>query len=47
MFIVTPIFGLIADRAGGYAPAWLALAGWALLGTLLALGIRERTRTNI
>jgi MFS family permease len=40
MFMVTPVFGLIADHAG-YPPAWLALSVWALLGTLLGLGIRE------
>jgi MFS transporter, ACS family, hexuronate transporter len=42
MFIATPIFGLIADRSGSYELSWLALAGWALLGTLLGLGMRER-----
>ena len=42
MFLVTPIFGLIADRSGSYEMSWLALAAWALLGTLLGLGIRER-----
>ena len=42
MFIVTPIFGFIADRAGSYEISWLALAGWAVVGTLLGLGIRER-----
>jgi len=42
MFIATPIFGLIADRSGGYELSWLALAAWALLGTLLGIGIRER-----
>jgi predicted MFS family arabinose efflux permease len=42
MFIATPIFGLIADRAGSYTPAWIALAAWALFGTLLAFGIREQ-----
>ena len=42
MFLATPIFGLIADRAGSYQTSWLALAGWALLGMLCGLGIRER-----
>jgi MFS family permease len=42
MFIATPIFGLIADRSGSYEISWLALAAWALLGTLLGLGMRER-----
>jgi MFS family permease len=44
MFIATPIFGLIADRSGSYELSWLALAVWALMGTLLGLGIRERRR---
>jgi MFS family permease len=44
MFIVTPLFGLVADHAGSYAPAWLALAAWALIGTALGLGIRETRR---
>jgi MFS transporter, ACS family, hexuronate transporter len=43
MFIATPIFGLIADRSGSYELSWLALAAWAVVGTLLGLGIRERT----
>ena len=41
MFIATPLFGLIADRSGSYELSWLALAAWAVLGTLLGLGIRE------
>lgn len=42
MFLATPLFGLIADRAGSYEQSWLALAAWALLGTLAGLGIGER-----
>ena len=42
MFAVPPIFGLIADHSGSYAASWLALAGWAMLGTLVALAVRDR-----
>ena len=44
MLVVTPLFGAIADAARSYAPAWVALAAWCALGTLLALRIREGGR---
>src|SRR5262249_12778930 len=34
MFAIPPLFGLVADRAGSYAWSWLALAAFALAGTL-------------
>ena len=43
MFAVPPVFGLVADHAGSYVWSWLALAGWALLGTVLAFAIRDRS----
>jgi MFS family permease len=42
MFAVTPVFGAIADHTGSYAASWLALAGWSLLGTFIALAVRDR-----
>jgi MFS transporter, ACS family, hexuronate transporter len=42
MFAVAPVFGVIADHTGSYVWSWLALGGWALLGTLVALTIRDR-----
>jgi len=42
MFAVTPVFGSIADHTGSYSASWLALAGWSLLGTLIALAVRDR-----
>ena len=44
MFLVPPVFGLIADHTGSYSWSWLALACWALVGALLATTIRDRTR---
>ncbi len=41
MFLVPPLFGLIGDVTGTLRTSWLALAGWAILGTLLGLLIRE------
>jgi MFS family permease len=41
MFVISPLFGLLTDRQGGYALSWAALAGWCVLGTLSALLIRE------
>jgi MFS family permease len=41
MLLVTPLFGLVADAAHSYAPAWVALAAWCALGTVLATRIRE------
>ena len=37
-----PVFGLVADHAGSYSPSWLALAGYAVVGTALGLAIRDR-----
>jgi MFS family permease len=39
---VAPVFGLIADQTGSYTRSWLALAGWAVIGTALALAVRDR-----
>lgn len=44
MLVVTPVFGSIADHAGGFTLAWLALAGWCVLGTVLAMLIPEPRR---
>jgi ACS family hexuronate transporter-like MFS transporter len=44
MFVGTPLFGALVDRSGGYELPWLALAGWALVGTCLAL-TAGRSRT--
>ena len=41
LVIGTPVFGAIADAAGSYAPAWVALAGWCAIGTILATRIAE------
>ncbi len=47
MLLATPIFGAIADRSGSYTPAWIALAGWCALGTLVALlATRSSARTK-
>jgi len=43
MFAAPPVFGVIADHAGSYVWSWLALGGWALFGTALALAIRDRS----
>src|SRR5215472_5370694 len=43
MFAAPPVFGVMADHAGSYLWSWLALGGWALLGTVLALAIRDRS----
>ena len=43
MFAAPPVFGVMADHAGSYVWSWLALGGWALLGTVLALAIRDRS----
>ena len=42
MFLISPLFGLIADRTGSYRLSWIALAAWTGLGTLAALFLRER-----
>ena len=43
MFAISPLFGLLADRLGGYSVSWLALGGWCVLGVLAGLLIRERS----
>jgi predicted MFS family arabinose efflux permease len=43
MFAVPPVFGLIADHTGSYSWSWLALAGWAGLGVLVSLAVRDRS----
>lgn len=45
MFLVPPLFGLVADLTGSYAASWLALAGWVALGTALGLLVRESPQT--
>src|SRR5207248_2553228 len=45
MLLITPVFGAVADAAHSYAPAWVALAAWCALGTVLATRIRERRGT--
>jgi hypothetical protein len=42
MLLIAPLFGLLADRSGSYLWAWLALAGWALLGSVAVLSVRDR-----
>jgi len=37
MFLVSPLFGLVADLTGSYAASWLGLAGWAVVGVVLGL----------
>ena len=44
MLLVTPLFGLVADRAGSYTPAWMALAGLAAVGAAIGFTIRDRAR---
>lgn len=41
IFLGPPIFGLIVDRTGAYAPAWWALAAAAAVALALLLGVRE------
>jgi cyanate permease len=45
MFLVPPLFGLVADLTGSYAVSRLALAGWVALGTALGLLVRESPQT--
>jgi MFS family permease len=44
MLILTPLFGLLADRTGSYLWSWLALAVWTLIAGLIVLLVRERPR---
>ncbi len=37
MFLVSPLFGLVADLTGSYSASWLGLAGWAVVGVVLGL----------
>ncbi len=41
MFLVSPLFGLVADLTGSYAASWLGLAGWAVVGIVLGLLARQ------
>ncbi len=41
MFVVSPLFGLLADWSGSYGLPWAALALWAAFGTAIALSIGE------
>jgi predicted MFS family arabinose efflux permease len=42
MVTVTPLFGLIADRSGGFVLSWTFLAALTVVGVLLSLGVRDR-----
>ena len=43
MFVGAPLYGLLADRSGGYTLPWMALAGWCLVGVgLLVAGHARR-----
>ncbi|MBO0744567.1 MAG: MFS transporter [Candidatus Dormibacteraeota bacterium] len=43
MFVGAPLYGLLADRSGGFTVPWVALAAWGLLGVLfLAAGHARR-----
>ncbi len=44
IFIGPPLFGLIVDRSGSYAPAWWAMVGAALLAACLLALVREPRR---
>jgi cyanate permease len=41
MFLVSPLFGLVADLTGSYGASWLSLAGWTAFGVMLGLLARE------
>ncbi len=41
IFLGPPLFGLIVDRTGQYAPAWWALAACAAVSLVLLLFVRE------
>ena len=42
MVTVTPVFGLIADRSGGFVLSWIFLAALTLVGVLISLGVNDR-----
>ena len=44
IFFGPPLFGLIVDRTGSYAPAWWAMAASAALSLVLLSFVRERRR---
>ena len=44
IFLGPPLFGLIVDRTGSYAPAWWALAGSAAVSLILLVFVREPHR---
>jgi hypothetical protein len=41
MVLLTPVFGLIADRAGSFGPSWIFLAALTAVGVLIALGVED------
>jgi ACS family hexuronate transporter-like MFS transporter len=44
IFIGPPLFGLIVDRSGSYAPAWWAMVGAAVLAACVLALVREPRR---
>ena len=44
IFVGPPLFGLIVDRTGSYAPAWWAMVGAAVLAACLLALVREPRR---
>ncbi len=41
MFLVSPLFGLVADLTGPYGASWLGLAGRAVVGVALEILAHE------
>ena len=44
IFLGPPLFGLIVDRTGEYAPAWWVLSAFAAVSLVLLVFVRERGR---
>ena len=44
IFVGPPLFGLIVDRSGSYAPAWWTMVGAAVLAACLLALVREPRR---
>jgi MFS transporter, ACS family, hexuronate transporter len=44
--VCPPLFGLAVERAGGFAPAWVGLAGLMAVALVLLLTVREGTMTR-
>jgi sugar phosphate permease len=42
IFLGPPVFGLIVDQTGAYAPAWWSMAASAAVALVLLLFVRER-----